>query len=51
MNLWKTNHEIIAVIYSRADEGVDSRGKDVKGFSYPLNVAFSYECNMEALEG
>ena len=30
-NLWKTNQERIAIIYSRADEGTDNRGKDMRG--------------------
>jgi len=35
MNLRKTNQEIIAVIYSRADEGMDNRGKDMRGDRAP----------------
>jgi len=31
MNLWKTNDERIAVIYSRAYEGMDNGGKDTRG--------------------
>src|SRR6218665_2757174 len=30
-NLWKTNQKRIAIIYSRADEGMDNRGKDMRG--------------------
>ena len=30
-NLWKTNPERIAVIYSRSDEGMNDRGKDMRG--------------------
>jgi len=33
MNLWKTNQERIAVIYLRADEDMDNRGKDMRGAS------------------
>ena len=31
MNLRKTNQQRIAVIYSKADEGMDNRGKDMRG--------------------